>query len=174
MLCKNCNKNEATFHYTEIINGVKKEIALCDECRNKLEISSLDFNIPLGMPDFFSDFFEESSFMPEYDVIKKLKCDECGLSYDEFIDGGRVGCSNCYNTFESKLDSILKNIHGSNKHKGRVLNSPKLNKIEKVKEIPKNNKLEELKNKLKELVREEKYEEAAKIRDEIKKLEKGE
>lgn len=173
MLCKNCNKNEATFHYTEIINGVKKEIALCDECRNKLGISSLDFNIPLGMPDFFSDFFEDNSFMPEIDLVKKLKCDECNMSYEEFIDGGRIGCSNCYDTFEGKLDTILKNIHGSSVHKGRILNSPKLNKIEDIKENPKSNELEELKNKLKELVRQEKYEEAAKIRDEIKKLEKS-
>lgn len=173
MLCKNCNKNEATFHYTEIINGVKKEIALCDECRNKLGISSLDFNIPLGMTDFFGDFFEDNSFIPELETIKKLECDVCKMSYDEFIDGGRVGCSNCYDAFESKLDSILKNIHGSNVHKGRILNSPEHNKIEKIKEIPKNKEIEELKNKLKELVKQEKYEEAAKVRDEIKKMEKS-
>lgn len=172
MLCKNCNKNEATFHYTEIINGVKKEIALCDECRNKLGISSLDFNIPIGMPDFFSDFFEESSFLPEFDVVKKLKCDECGMNYDEFIDGGKMGCSNCYSAFESKLDSILKNIHGSNLHKGRLLNSPKSKKVKVEKENTKNDELEKLKSKLKELVKMEKYEEAAKVRDEIKKLEK--
>lgn len=171
MLCKNCNKNKATFHYTEIINGVKKEIALCDECRNKLGITSLDFNIPLGMPDFFSDFFEDSSFLPEFDVVKTLKCDKCGMSYNDFSEGGRIGCSNCYDVFESKLDSILKNIHGFNVHKGRILNSLKLKKIEEVKENPKSNELEKLKNRLKELVRQEKYEEAAKIRDEIKKIE---
>jgi len=172
MICKNCNKNEATFHYTEIINGIKKEIALCDECRNKLGISSLDFNIPLGIPDFFSDFFEESSFLPEIEEVKKVKCKDCGITYDEFIDGGRVGCSNCYTTFENKLDAILKNIHGSNFHKGRILNSPKIKKQTNIEQHSKSNEIQELKNKLKELVKEEKYEEAAKIRDEIKKLEK--
>ena len=170
MLCKNCNKNEATFHYTEIINGIKKEIALCDECRSKLGISSLDFNIPLGMPDFFSDFFEDNSFIPELETVRKLECDVCKMSYDEFIDAGRVGCSNCYNAFENKLDSILKNIHGSNVHKGRILNSPKNKIIDETKDSSKNCKIEELKNKLKELVKEEKYEEAAKVRDEIKKI----
>jgi len=171
MLCKNCNKNEATFHYTEIINGVKKEIALCDECRYKLGISSLDFNLPIGMTDFFGDFFEDNSFMPEFDIHKTLKCNECGMCYDEFVQGGRIGCANCYITFETKLDSILKNIHGSNLHKGRVLNSSKSKKKSIVQEKPKNKELQELKNKLKELVKEEKYEEAAKVRDEIKKRE---
>lgn len=171
MLCKNCNKNEATFHYTEIINGVKKEIALCDKCRNKLGIGSLDFNIPLGMQDFFSDFFENNSYMPEIEFSKKLKCDKCGMSYDEFVQGGRIGCINCYDTFQSKLDLILKNIHGFNQHKGRILNSPKTKIIEQQKENPKNNEITNLKNKLKELVKEEKYEEAAKVRDEIKKIE---
>jgi len=171
MLCKNCNKNEATFHYTEIINGVKKEIALCDKCRNKLGISSLDFNIPLGMTDFFSEFFEDNSYISEINTKESLKCNVCGMTYDEFTKGGRIGCSNCYNTFESKLDSILKNIHGSNVHKGRSLTSNNFKKIEKLKQNPKSNEVEELKNKLKELVKEEKYEEAAKIRDEIKKIE---
>ena len=171
MLCKNCNKNEATFHYTEIINGVKKEIALCDECRGKLGISALDFNIPLGMPDFFSDFFEDNSFLPEIDAVKKIKCDVCGMDYDEFIDGGRVGCANCYSAFESKLDTILKNIHGSNVHKGRLLDSTKPKKVKEIKENHKNDEIEKLKNKLKELVKQEKYEEAAKVRDEIKKRE---
>ena len=173
MLCKNCNKNEATFHYTEIINGVKKEIALCNECRKQLGISSLDFNIPLGIPDFFSDFFEESTFMSEFDSTNKIKCDKCGITYDEFIDGGKVGCSSCYTAFENKLDSILKNIHGSNMHKGRLINSPKTKKVKEIKENPNKNKIEELKLKLKELVKEEKYEEAAKVRDEIKKVEKS-
>lgn len=168
MICKNCNKREATFHYTEIINGVKKEIALCDECRYKLGISSLDFNVP----DFFSDFFEDSAFIPEIDSIKKLKCDKCGMSYDEFIECGKIGCANCYDVFESKLDSILKNIHGSNTHKGRSLSSSKAKKVNEEQENSKNNEVEKLKNKLKELVKEEKYEEAAKVRDEIKKLEK--
>jgi len=171
MLCKNCNKKEATFHYTEIINGIKKEIALCDECRSKLGISSLDFNIPLEIPDFFSGFFEDNSFVPELDNIKKLKCNDCGMEYDEFIQGGRIGCSNCYEIFGNKLDSILKNIHGSNIHKGRLLNSAKTKKTKAPKENITDNKIQELKTKLKELVKEEKYEEAAKVRDEIKKRE---
>lgn len=32
MFCQNCGKNEVNFRYTQIVNGVKKEMALCDKC----------------------------------------------------------------------------------------------------------------------------------------------
>ena len=35
MLCENCGKNHANVQYTEIINGEKKQIFLCEECSQK-------------------------------------------------------------------------------------------------------------------------------------------
>ena len=44
MLCENCGKREANVRYSENINGVKKEMHLCEECSQKLGISSkMDF-----------------------------------------------------------------------------------------------------------------------------------
>ena len=48
MLCENCGKREANVRYSENINGVKKEMHLCEECSQKLGISSkMDFSIIL-------------------------------------------------------------------------------------------------------------------------------
>ena len=44
MLCQNCGKNEVNFRYTQVINGEKREIALCDKCAKKLGLESLDFS----------------------------------------------------------------------------------------------------------------------------------
>ena len=41
MLCQNCGKNEANIRYTQIINGVKKEVALCSNCAKKLGMDEL-------------------------------------------------------------------------------------------------------------------------------------
>lgn len=183
MKCQNCGENEANFRYTEIINGVKKEIALCEECQKKLGIQGLDFNIPINFSSFFGDFLNEydnSELFPMLTKPKQLKCDNCGMTYDEFIKEGKFGCSDCYNVFDSKVEPILKRIHGESKYLGRKGKVPKMKKNTVgvgVLDDPspdKNNQsdITELKKELKKLIKEEKYEEAAVLRDKIKELEK--
>lgn len=184
MKCQNCGENEANFRYTEIINGVKKEIALCDECRKKLGIQGLDFNIPINFSSFLGDFlneYDDSEVFPMLTKPKQLKCDNCGMTYDEFIKTGKFGCDNCYNVFDSKIEPILKRIHGESKYlgrKGKV--SKKITNKSKSEEvvgdtniISQQTDILELKKELKKLIKEEKYEEAAIVRDKIKKLEQN-
>jgi len=183
MLCENCNEAQANVRYTQIVNGVKKEMHLCDKCARELGIGNMTFNfdMPFGFTNFFGDFLNEynDGFMPSLALPKTITCDKCGSTFDDFVESGRFGCPSCYETFEERIDPILKRLHGGNRYIGR--NAKKLNpeneiKLDK-KEEDKNkqkeeNKLEKLKLELKEKIKEEKYEEAAKIRDEIKKLEK--
>ncbi len=184
MKCQNCGENEANFRYTEVINGVKKEIALCDECRKKLGIQGLDFNIPIDFSSFFGDFlneYDDSSLFPMLTKPKQLKCDNCGMTYDEFMKEGKFGCSNCYNVFDSKIEPILKRIHGESKYLGRKGKVPKVtNTVGNDTSVDpsskadqnKNPDIAELKKELKKLIKEEKYEEAAVLRDKIKEFEK--
>ena len=88
MLCQNCGKNEVNFRYTQIINGVKKEMALCEKCAKDLGLEKMDFNIPINFSSFFGNFFEdaEESFLPNFAQSNALQCNVCGMTYDEFID----------------------------------------------------------------------------------------
>lgn len=184
MLCQNCGENEANVRYTSIVNGVKKEMALCEKCSKELGIGELDFSMPINFSSFLGDFFEEEKdFLPSFIKPEKLICDKCGMTYDEFINAGKFGCENCYETFTEKIDPILKNIQTGNRHVGRGL---AFGKSEEGRDVGKNIahkqaenttknennvKLEKLKNDLKQAIQEERYEDAAKLRDEIKKLE---
>ena len=177
MLCENCGENEANVRYTQIVNGVKKEMRLCDKCAEKLGIGSMNFNLemPLSFNNFLGDLFDEynDGFMPTLALPKTLKCDRCGTTFDDFIEDGKFGCANCYDAFEERLDPMLKRLHGSNRYVGRK--AKKLNPENVIEIKPENkekSKIEELKEELKQKIKEEKYEEAAKLRDEIKKLEK--
>lgn len=184
MLCENCGENEANVRYTQIVNGVKKEMALCEKCADELGIGDMDFNMPINLSSFLTDFFDDTqeAFLPSFSNTKELRCDECGMTYDEFTHTGKFGCANCYETFSNKIDSILKNLHASNRHIGRkgkivkpVLDKADIKKEETNKEKEEKNqisKIEELKEDLKQAIKEERYEDAARIRDEIKKLEK--
>lgn len=179
MLCENCGKNYANVRYTQIINGVKKEIAVCEECSKKLGIDHLNFDMPIDFSSYLSDFFgefENNSILPIIEHVNQLQCKNCQTTFEEFMNDGKFGCKDCYETFKEKIDPLLKNIHGANRHIGRLGQIKETNKIEN-QQIKEENKeiseLEELRKKLKLAIKEEKYEEAAKIRDEIKKIEKN-
>ena len=177
MLCEYCGENEANVKYTQIVNGVKKEMKLCSRCAKDLGIEKMDFSMPINLSSFLGEFFDytQDSFLPEFTKVEQLYCKECGMTYDEFIHTGKFGCANCYETFSNKIDPILKNLQGSNRYIGRKgkVTKPALNKEDKEnfskEEI---SKMDDLKEKLKKAIQEERYEDAAKIRDKIKELEK--
>lgn len=188
MICDNCGENEANVSYTQIVNGVTNKMHLCEKCAKDLGISSMSFdmpsfNMPISLSSFLGDFFEEDKgILPAYET-KELKCNRCGMTYEEFIDKGKFGCEECYNIFSKKIDPILKNIHGGTSHLGRKLNKTTGKQDEKVKqniqedkkEFTDNEKIDKLKLELKNAIKDERYEDAAKLRDEIKKFEnKGE
>ena len=75
MFCENCGKNYANVRYTQIINGEKKEMFLCDECSDKLGIKN--FNIPIDISSFFSNFFDEIENDDIFQQILKSKKMEC-------------------------------------------------------------------------------------------------
>ena len=171
MLCSNCGKNEANVRYTRIINGEKTEFALCEDCAKKMGLEDIDFNIPINF-----------SLLPSFAKIENERCPKCGLTYDDFVNNGKFGCAECYDTFSNKLDSILKNLHGTSKHIGRkpknivkAIDTQSTKKEEKAKKTEKKvdekqEKINKLNKDLQKAIKDERYEDAAKIRDEIKKL----
>lgn len=177
MMCDNCGKREATVRYSENINGVKRNLNLCHECSEKLGINEISFNIPLGISDFFGGFFDNftsDEFAPLLEQTKTLKCNNCGFTFEDIVNTGKFGCGECYETFESRIEPLMKELQGSTKHEGRIgKNKENIKNEEKVnKKIEKNNELESLKEELRKAIKEERYEDAAKLRDEIAKKEK--
>lgn len=187
MLCENCGKREANVMYTQVINGDKKEMHLCEECSEKLGIGNIDFKMPITFSSFLGDFFDEfenDTLLPELNPIKQLTCDSCGMTFENFMNTGKFGCSNCYDAFESQIDPILKNIHGANKHVGRLgkigpVSNLKIEEknLEEIKEHQTResdsnedtviSEEERLKQELQKAIKEERYEDAARLRDEI-------
>ena len=177
MLCQNCGKNEVTFRYTQVINGVKKEMNLCDNCARELGLKDMNFSMPISFSNFLSDFFNDYSdnLLPSFMGTQVKECNNCGTTFDEFLNTGEFGCSDCYDIFEDRISPILKNLQGANRHIGRGYReiTPSTANKEKVSKSvdKKESKLEKLQKDLQKAIKEEKYEEAAKIRDEIKAME---
>lgn len=174
MKCENCGKNDANVKYTQIINGEKKQMFLCEECSEKLGINNnFHLNMPIDFTSFLSDFFSDANELNLIPSLERpIECTHCGLTFDDFMHTGKFGCSNCYEEFESRIDPILKNIQGSTRHIGRLGNVIEGNNLqkssEKTEDISNKSTLEKLKEDLKIAIKEERYEDAAKIRDKIK------
>lgn len=185
MLCQNCGKNEANVRYTQIVNGVKKEMILCEDCAEKMGISNIKINMPISFSNFLGDLFDdynEEQLLPSFMQEKHNQCTTCGELYNEFIKTGLLGCPECYDIFEDRIDSVLKNIQGNTTHTGRKpLNlESKLENIGENKQTKKENKvqkeenseLSKLQEELNKAIKEERYEDAASIRDKIKNINK--
>lgn len=175
MYCENCGKNYANVKYTQVINGNRREMFLCEECSKILGIDKL--SLPMDFSTFLSDYF--TSFeeeIPKLFETRQLRCKRCNSTFDDFIKTGKFGCENCYSTFEEKIDPLLKSIQGDNRHVGRLgkVSEEMLNNNDEKEIIKENYKLgqiNELKRQLKIAIKEEKYEDAASLRDKIKELE---
>jgi len=161
MLCDICGKNPATVHLTEIIDEQMSELHLCEECARQ---KSAQMEQQFGLSDLLAGLAEFEK-PPKDTESLAVKCAECGLTYADFKKIGRLGCGGCYNAFKKYLGPLLKKIHGSNRHVGK---SP----LKVTKALKKKIDLQELRNKLARAIEMEAFEEAVKIRDQIKELEK--
>ena len=162
MLCDICGKNQATVHLTEIVDDQMAELHLCEACaRQKSENMEQQF----GLGDFMAGLVDIGKPAQEKEDTT-LKCKKCGLVYSDFKKIGRLGCSECYAAFKKHLGPLLKRIHGSTQHLGKV--PLKETKVSGRKVMD----LNHLKEKLQKAIEIEAFEEAARLRDLIKELEK--
>ncbi len=164
MLCNICNKNPATVHLTEIIDEQMNELHLCEECAHK---KSAAMEQQFGLSDLLAGMVEADKPEKEVEVSVSLKCPNCGLTYTDFKKLGRLGCGECYSAFNRYLGPLLKRIHGSTQHSGK---SP----FKTVKASKKKVDLQGLRNLLQKAIEAEAFEEAARLRDHIKEIEKKE
>ncbi|MCG8431426.1 MAG: UvrB/UvrC motif-containing protein [Candidatus Omnitrophica bacterium] len=189
MKCDLCEQ-PATVHLTEIVDGVMTELHLCEECARK---KSAQMEQQFGLSDLLAGMAEFGKPAKEVETTG-VKCPNCGLGYADFKKVGRLGCGSCYGTFRKYLMPLLKRIHGSSQHVGKHPPSapakPKTAKRRSVlkersagpkdtpvrpsgQKIPAGQKeLNELRLRLQRAIETEAFEEAAKIRDQIKALEK--
>jgi protein arginine kinase activator len=172
MLCEICNKRVATIHLTQIVNNQKVEMYVCDQCAK--EKGMYGFEMPFLVGNFFASFLglnnnsnssdssETKLYTPQYQAT--ITCSKCGMSLEEFQKTGRLGCSTCYDTFGEVLKPLIKRLHGSLQHTGKV-------PVRFSKTVSITREIAKLKDLLNKAIEKEEYEKAAEIRDKIKDLE---
>ncbi len=176
MLCDKCLKKEATVLYTEIINGMKKEQHLCEECATdytSFQLGNTLINSELSLNHLLSTLLEAYNTGNTVETGRKpaVVCSQCGTSFREFMQNGKFGCAQCYRSFHNELSKTLKGIQGAVNHTGK---RPK-GYISTTDRILKDmTETERLGLKLQEAIEKEEFEEAARLRDIIRQMKKEE
>jgi len=167
MLCEKCNKNIANVYLKNTINGNVTESHLCSSCAAGVYGQNYNSFVNLFKSDFDSDIlnmFNLNKFSPSLSAASgRSACPVCGSSFSDITKSGKVGCGECYAIFKNMLEPNILRIHGTAKHTGKI---PKNRSLQ----ISAKRKIEELNMKLKKVVEEQNFEEAAIIRDEINKI----
>lgn len=162
MLCQNCQQREANVQITKTVNGEMTKLYLCDQCAQKAQEVNLVFH-PGIIPEFLQALFDFTS-TPQ--SPKEESCPQCGRTLSEITQAGKLGCSACYQKFESQLEPLLRKIHGGGRHVGKIPMRQGTAIREKV-------EIQKLKEKLQQLVQKEEFEAAATVRDQIRQLEQN-
>jgi protein arginine kinase activator len=159
MLCSICKEKPATVHLTQIVGDKMQRMDLCEDCAKAKGINDptgfglADLDLVLGLGA--SQQIEQAAGGVE------LKCPRCGFTQADFKKSGRLGCPECYQTFAEGLGGLLKTMHKGTRHAGKTPEA-----LRSSRDL--SDRLKTLQIKLAKAIKDENFEQAASLRDEIK------
>jgi protein arginine kinase activator len=159
MKCQSCT-NPATVHLTNIVDGQKKELHLCDACAEQKQlIQKHELILPAILQNVIGQHVDRAT-----DELARLTCPVCGIKYMEFRAEGRLGCPHDYQAFQVGLAPLLQRIHRASRHVGKT---PRYRRRSAAVQA----ELVELRRQLRGAIDTEAYEQAARLRDLIRQKE---
>ena len=150
MLCEECGKRPAEVLLTAVVGGQSTSRNLCRECVKKYKAGDLQAVLAAVL-----------SAMTDKKQAPEIACPRCGETYAEFQKTGMLGCAACYQAFRKELTPLITRVQGRAQHAGR---RPPVSEEEQARET----KMEELRSRMEAAVAEENFEEAARLRDELR------
>ncbi len=148
--CDLCSK-PATVHLTQIVNSKIHKVDLCEACAQAKGVTD-----PSGFS--LADLLLKASLNPE--ISTDVRCESCGFTSQDFKKTGRFGCPACYDYFTSLIEPMLETMHKGIAHTGKIPQRA----IERKSLYE---RLTQLEADLDQAIKAERYEDAARYRDEI-------
>ena len=162
MLCDECGSHPACVHMIKVLNGEKTEKHLCEKCAASAGEICFSAGIHFSVNDLVKAMFSQEL---SSSAKAEMACPNCGMVFSDFSRSGKIGCNVCYSIFHEQLEPILRRVHGTNNHTGKV--PQKAGNLIRLRLAVKG-----LRKDLEQSVEREDYESAARIRDDIRLLEK--
>ena len=162
MLCDVCRERDAVIQVTQVTEPPVKQLNLCEKCAAERGIET-QLTVPKQpLTDFLHPVPQKARPASEGDAVR---CAFCQGTMRDFKNTGRLGCAYCYGAFEANLRDLLRRVHGNSKHQGKSY-TPPAPPVEEGATV-----LSELRDRLKRAIDQEQFEEAARLRDQIRVIE---
>ena len=164
MKCQHCEK-PATFHITDLTGSAGPQIMhLCEQHARQYLASEKSSPAASTVSGALAKSLQLDAAKEELEALDQKECPVCGITFFEFRNTGRLGCSFDYEHFESDLQPLLDNIHNSTQHVGkRPLRASALADTQA--------NLIDLRREMEQAIETENYERAGQLRDELRDLE---
>jgi len=162
MLCDACSQKEATIHLTQMINNEVKKIHLCEDCAAE---SGLDVNSPMSITNVLLGLGAQKA--EDSESPGKKTCAVCHMRLSDFKKTSRLGCGACYEAFADDIKPLLEGMHKGLQHVGKVPSRKSTGASAVLPSLP------ALRKALESAIATEQYEEAARLRDQIRRCKEG-
>jgi protein arginine kinase activator len=153
--CQRCQE-KASVHLTEMVDGQRRDLHLCLPCARKAGVVQPESGPSLALDAVVQNLIV-SHVGELVGELASLTCPDCGLKFMEFRSRGRLGCPNDYRVFATGLLPLVQRAHGATRHVGKV-----------ARRRPGATERLRLRTQLREAIAREDYEQAARLRDQLR------
>jgi protein arginine kinase activator len=166
MSCEQCHEREAVIHLTQIVNEQVTTLHLCERCAADKGVESPGSQPKTPLGSFLAAMGQE---LPDQAPAPRAgdNCQRCGGTLQDFRESGRLGCPDCYHSFETPLRDLLRRLHGSTHHMGERYADNEVAPAP----VAARPQAAELREQLRVAVETENFELAAELRDRLRVLE---
>ena len=159
MTCSICGQEEATIHIKQISEGSTVELHLCENCATDRGIGASGETAEFSISNLLTGLVENKKGSSK----RRKACPQCGMTLEILKKRAKLGCNECYTVFAKEIRGIIGRMYGQTQHRGKL---PKRLKAYKTLLID----VETLRTCLGKAIKNEDYEEAARLRDQISEL----
>ncbi|MBM4117552.1 hypothetical protein FJ251_07355 [bacterium] len=164
-ICEGCGAREASLRFTEVDGRGRRSALLCADCGIARGVPSAELRGErLDTRALWSEIVRRLADDRQAD--EALACPDCGLTFADFEASRRLGCPRCYQTFMGDMTRLLREYHGGDSHRGKMPRNFG-------RRIDLRRRIVGVKERIQLAVGEERFEEAARLRDEMRDLEQA-
>jgi protein arginine kinase activator len=156
----------ATVHFSKVVNGEKSDRYLCEDCAREEGAFHFMLGPQFTVQHVLGGLMGQPYPQRESIAADNRRCPACGYTYRELAESGRLGCDQCYQVFQTDLMPLVQRLHGRVEHRGKV---PKRG----ARKLAMRREVDALRARLADAIQREAFEEAAALRDQIRRMEEG-
>jgi protein arginine kinase activator len=159
MKCEICGLRDAVIHIRQIQKSHSQELHICEECAQEKGFLREE-EAELSISNLLSGLIEGKEATGEPETPEA--CPRCGTKAAEFRKRGKLGCPECFTTFQRDVRNMLSQMAGRTHHTGKVP------RREAEASAPTGQDRQALETELREAIDREDYETAAVLRDRLR------